>query len=132
MAEKITDTARIGAMGEAAAERYLNQKGFHTLQRNYRIRGGEIDIIAANEEYIVFAEVKTRNTRALERPAFWVDSRKQRRILRTAMQYMVQHDIQLQPRCDVIEVEYDAVTKMIVRIEHIENAFVETDNNKPY
>ena len=48
-------------MGEAAAEGYLRKKGYEILARNYHIPGGEIDIIAADKEYIIFAEVKTRN-----------------------------------------------------------------------
>ncbi len=127
MAEK-TSKRKIGDMGEAAADRYLNKKGFRTLARNYRTAGGEIDVIAADSEYIVFAEVKTREVNAFERPSSAVDIRKQKKIILTAAQYLEENAVDLQPRFDVIEVVYDKRTGVIVSIEHIENAFIQTDD----
>ena len=122
-----TAAQKTGDLGEKAAESYLNKKGFETVGRNYHSRYGEIDIIAQNEQYIVFAEVKTRSTAAIDRPSAWVDKRKQKKLIVTATIYLECNPTELQPRFDVIEVIYDKKTKVIVSIEHIENAFIQED-----
>ena len=122
MAEK-TSAEKIGDMGENIAAALMQKKGFSVVERNYRSKYGEIDIIAADEQYIVFAEVKTRNTSALLRPAGWVDRRKQKKIILTAMEYLSEYENELQPRFDVIEVIYNKNTGIIIDTEHIENAF---------
>lgn len=127
MAKK-TDAKRIGDIGESAAANYLMQKGYHILERNYWQPYGEIDIIAADNEYIIFVEVKTRNTYSLERPSAFVDSRKQKKIMLAAVNYLAENESELQPRFDIIEIEYDRNTEMIVSIEHFENAFIQTDD----
>ena len=50
-----------GKIGEDYAAQFLTKKGYRVVARNYRSRFGEIDLIAENKEYIVFAEVKTRD-----------------------------------------------------------------------
>lgn len=127
MAEK-TKAKKIGDLGENAAECYLNKNGYRILARNYRKRSGEIDIISVDGEYIVFAEVKTRNIDSLDRPSSFVDIRKQKKIILTAAQFLEENDVDLQPRFDVIEVVYDKCTESIVDIEHIENAFIQTED----
>ncbi|MBR2177360.1 MAG: YraN family protein [Clostridia bacterium] len=127
MAEK-TQTQKIGDMGESAAASYLIRHGYTIVMRNYRLPCGEIDIIAKNKQYIVFAEVKTRAADALDRPSAWVDKRKQKKLIRTASVYLENSSLDLQPRFDVIEVVYDKKTKVIVSIEHIENAFIQQDD----
>ncbi len=128
----MTDAKRIGNMGEAAAEGYLRKKGYEILARNYHIPGGEIDIIAADKEYIIFAEVKTRNASSIARPSAWVNKRKQKKLILTASQYIEENDCELQPRFDVIEVVYDMHTEIIVSIEHIEDAFMQTGDYAVY
>ena len=49
-----------GAWGEKAARLYLEKRGWHMAATNFRTRFGEIDIIAENAQYVIFAEVKTR------------------------------------------------------------------------
>ncbi|MBQ8133251.1 MAG: YraN family protein [Clostridia bacterium] len=122
-----TAAQKTGDLGERAAESFLVKKGFETVERNYRSRYGEIDIIAKNEQYIVFAEVKTRSTAAIDRPSAWVDIRKQKKLMKTAAVYLDSSPTELQPRFDVIEVVYEKNTKVIVSIEHIENAFIQQD-----
>lgn len=55
-------TTSVGNKGEDLACEYLKKQGYKILERNFRIRGGEIDIIAKDKEYLVFIEVKTRYT----------------------------------------------------------------------
>ena len=57
-----------GAAGEVLAARFLRERGYDILTANYRTRLGEIDIIAADKQYIAFVEVKTRNDAAIYAP----------------------------------------------------------------
>lgn len=113
-----------GALGERAAAAYLRQHGYAIIGANVRTRFGEIDLIASDETYLAFVEVKTRaqNARLLPREA--VDCRKQTRIIKTALLYLSTHPSPLQPRFDVMEVvtgvggDFSRCT-----IRHIPNAF---------
>ncbi len=120
-----TEAQSIGDMGENAAEKYLKNKGYTVVGRNYRCCSGEIDIIAKYDKYIVFAEVKTRSINSLDRPGAWVDRKKQKKIITAAYMYLVENDTDLQPRFDVIEVVYDNITGVIISVEHIEDAFMQ-------
>lgn len=119
----------IGSMGESIAAEYLSLQGFRLVERNYRFgRLGEIDIIAQENEYICFIEVKTRTSRAFGSPAEAVDWRKQRSLIKLAQVYMKQRGIK--DRCvrfDVVEVLLDKKGGRIepVNIHLIKNAFGE-------
>ena len=97
--------AKLGPWGEALAAAFLRRRGYHIVATNYRSRYGEIDIIAENAEYLVFAEVKTRTGAMLDRPAAAVDARKQNRLILAAQQYL-QHSPYRDAaiRFDVVEV----------------------------
>ena len=97
--------AKLGPWGEALAAAFLRKRGYHIVATNYRSRYGEIDIIAENAEYLVFAEVKTRTGAMLDRPAAAVDARKQNRLI-LAAQYYLQHSpyADASIRFDVVEV----------------------------
>lgn len=110
-------------MGENVALDYYISKGYAFVGRNYRSRYGEIDIIMKNSDYIVFAEVKTRNKNSLTKPSESVDSRKQKRILSTAAVYLAENPTDLQPRFDIIEI----ICGENIHINHIENAFCQSD-----
>lgn len=114
---------KLGAFGEEKAVSLLEKSGYKILSRNFHSRFGEIDIIASDDEYIVFAEVKSRSTYAVDRPAAWVGKRKQRKIIQTAYIFLEKNPVQLQPRFDVIEIEVDRRTGIVVNTEHIKNAF---------
>ena len=112
-----------GMHGQAIAADFLQDKGYKILRQNYRIRTGEIDIIAREpiNGYIVFIEVKFRRSISHGLPRESVTSTKQRQIIRTALHYVTinqldNHDF----RFDVVEV-LDLGGE--VTIEHIENAF---------
>ena len=113
-----------GAAGETLAARFLRRRGYELVEANYHSRFGEIDIIAENERFLVFAEVKTRGEQALYEPREAVFGEKQRKILKTALLYLAQNPSEKQPRFDVIEVFMDPHSPMKAKkIEHIENAF---------
>ncbi len=114
----------IGAWGENQAAKYLKKKGYRILERNYACRFGEIDLIAANREYLVFVEVKLRKSDAFARAAEFVDWRKQNRLRSSAELWLSLHETELQPRFDVIEIyapEGEATKKPT--INHLEDAF---------
>ncbi len=113
-----------GAAGEVLAARYLRDNGYDLLGANYRTRFGEIDIIAADDEYIVFVEVKTRAQDAYYLPREAVTADKQRRIIKTALLYLSRYPDPRQPRFDVIEVVTAAGRPMqLVTLNHLENAY---------
>jgi len=107
--------------GQQEAEAFLLAKGYKILERNYRVRGGEIDLIAQRKEYIVFIEVKLRSGVGYGYPRESVGAVKQRKIIKTAMQYIAVHGLDNQDfRFDVVEV---LSRDKHVEISHIENAF---------
>lgn len=118
------DQKLVGRWGEEQAARYLQKKGYSVTAVNYPCRFGEIDIIAENAEYLVFAEVKLRKRDDIVRPLEYVTPAKQRRLIRTAQMWLVEHETEKQPRFDVIEVtaQKGIFTKKIL-INHLENAF---------
>lgn len=119
------DTQKTGRIGEDIAANYLVKKGYGIIIRNFHTRYGEIDIIARDNQYIIFAEVKTRNQFAVANPSEWVDKRKQKKIMMTASIYMQNNPQELQPRFDVIEIILEKGTKRLLNINHIENAFIQ-------
>lgn len=117
----------LGNLGEDYACEVLESLDYEILQRNFRSRFGEIDIIARKENFLCFVEVKTRGENAMGRPAAAVTASKQRKILLTAEYYITLHQktVQaedLQPRFDCLEVFADATGKPLA-YEFIKNAF---------
>lgn len=110
-----------GNLGEDAVCDFLRQRGAEILARNFTVRGGEIDIIAKQGEWLLFVEVKTRRPGALVSGAAAVDAKKQQHIIQAAEQYLLRNPVDLQPRFDVAEVEYSG--SFVRHIEYIENAF---------
>ena len=111
----------LGNKGEDFAAEYYKKLGFTVTAQNYTCRGGEIDIIAENGEYIIFVEVKTRSQNSLYLPSEAVDYKKQKRLSVAAMKYLAENDVEKQPQFDVFEV-YTA-NERIYKVNRIENAF---------
>lgn len=112
-----------GRSGEERAARHLIAQEYEILERNFRCRLGEIDIIAHRDDVLVFCEVKSRFNRSFGEPFEAVTLRKQMRLRRLADFYRVTASSRLPPygqiRFDVISV----LLGDVARIEHIENAF---------
>lgn len=79
---------RIGARGESMACRALREIGLDIIRRNYRVNGGEIDIIARDDCTLCFIEVKTRHKRPFSRPADAVGIGKRQRVIHAAQHYL--------------------------------------------
>ena len=97
-------TREIGAQGETFAAPILQEQGMKILSRNYYTPYGEIDLIVLDKGCIAFVEVKTRRTGSVTRPAEAVDRRKRERIIRSAVCYLMEYPVDLQPRFDVFEI----------------------------
>jgi putative endonuclease len=117
----------LGAAGEDAAVRYLQAQGYRILERNFRCRFGEIDLIARDEGMLVFIEVKARRSHTFGPPALAVTAEKQRHLIKAAQMFLSrtgkQHDL---CRFDVITLEMGSSEP---RIELIKNAFQTPGNS---
>ncbi|MBF0240078.1 MAG: YraN family protein [SAR324 cluster bacterium] len=99
---------------------HLEQKHYQIIETNFRCVLGEIDIIAAHEEYLIFCEVKTRSGREIH-PSLSVTRKKQTKLHQLGLYFINQRKLfQLQPRFDVISVQYSGNSPVI---EHFINAF---------
>lgn len=114
---------RTGLIGEELAANYIKNKGYSILDRNYRTRLGELDIIAKKQNVIVFIEVKTRTSNAYGMPLEAVNYKKQQTIQKLSQQYILYKKLDkscFNYRFDVIEVK---LVGKRYKIAHIENAF---------
>ena len=84
-------TGALGRQAEDAAYRYLLDRGLQPVARNFRRRGGEIDIVMLDGDSLVFIEVRYRRNPSFAPPASTVDGQKQRRIVRTAALFAAAH-----------------------------------------
>lgn len=121
-----------GDIGEDYAVKYLKKHGYKIIERNYRKKIGEIDIIAKRHDYLVFVEVKTRHCNPLTKPYEAVNLGKQRKIIKTAALYIAEHKLQTYMRFDVCEVYVDAGTLKLNKINYIKNAFERSDYDSYY
>ena len=111
----------VGMAGQQTAEQFLLEKGLHILARNYRLRTGEIDLVARDGTYIVFIEVKYRTSLSHGYPREAVGYAKQSQIIRTAMQYITRYQLaDADFRFDVVEVLAQGGQ---MRVNHIIDAF---------
>lgn len=97
---------KIGTYYETAAAYYLEQSGYEIVEKNYRCKLGEIDLIARDGEYLVFCEVKFRTTKTKGSPLEAVNRKKQQTIIRCAQWYLMEHQLQEIPcRFDVVGID---------------------------
>lgn len=100
-------TAARGQRAEGLAAEHLCAQGYELIQRNYRCKVGEIDIIARHGEVLCFVEVRSRRSADFGHPLETVDRRKQTRIIRAAQHYLTAHRGGDAPvRFDVVAIVY--------------------------
>lgn len=117
----MTARQRLGNEGEQAAADSLRKSGYRIVARNHRCRRGEVDLIAERGELLVFVEVRTRATAAFGAPEETVDSRKQRRVIAAARDFLARwRGPERGVRFDVIAVVDGAAGPQLT---HLENAF---------
>lgn len=129
--KKLT-TAEIGKYGEDVAVKYLQQKGYRILARNFRYSHREIDIIAENDMWTAFVEVKARtnsgtNFERFGPPRKAVTLQKQKFIISAANHYIRTYHPTKWPSLDVIEVVFSPGTRfgkpIVESINHMERAY---------
>lgn len=116
----MTENQELGRVGEEIALQLLASKGFRILEKNWRFKNDEIDIIAKNENYLVIVEVKTRSSGFFGEPYTAVNFKKQAFLIRAANVYIEKNNIDLECRFDIISIVF--VNKKH-KIEHLEDAF---------
>ena len=109
---------KTGTEYEELAAQWLTGKGFEILEKNYRCRIGEIDLIARDGRYLVFVEVKYRSYEKAGNPSEAVNWYKQKKICQTASWYLRQKRIPEDMPC-----RFDVVSILGSEIYHIKNAF---------
>ncbi|MCP4583316.1 MAG: YraN family protein [candidate division Zixibacteria bacterium] len=120
---------KTGDLGEELAAKYLIEKGYRIIERNWRgekeFKSPEIDIIADIDDGLVFIEVKTSTTDLFGQPQEWITPRKRRRIAEGAAIYLACKN-QSDTNCRFDAIAIDLRTKPAT-INHIENAFSISD-----
>ncbi len=119
----MAESHELGQSGEEKAKALLISKGYRILHTNWRSGKLEIDIIAENNDYIVFVEVKTRTSDEFLTPSRAVTSSKQKSIIFAAETYLKRFNISKESRVDIISIVDNGITETI---DHLEYAFYPT------
>jgi putative endonuclease len=129
MARRLSDDPRhrLGRLGEELAAEHLIRRGFRILERNYRTRWGELDIVAFDGHTLSFCEVKTRrlDPAGVVTPFESIRARKRSRVRKMAGSWMRERSQRAWApviRCDAIGVTFDRAGHLIA-IEHLEGVF---------
>ena len=113
---------RLGQWGEKVAALHLEAQGLVILERNWRCRGGEIDLVVRDGEAVVFVEVKTRRGRDFGAPEEALTPHKAAKLMQLGQQYIADHELDdVDWRIDLVAVELDGSGKLL-RCDHIPNA----------
>ena len=113
----------LGKLGEKVAAAALKKNGYRIVDKNYRCRRGEIDIIAIQKNCLVFVEVRSKTGTDFGLPEESVSIAKKHTLMATALDYRSTHE-HLPPdwRIDFVAIDFDAEKKKATRIEIVENA----------
>jgi putative endonuclease len=118
----MVDDKEFGKKGEELAARYLSRRGYRILEKNYRSRAGELDIVAMDGKTLVFVEVKSRRSNAFGSPGDAVNARKRRQMERVALAYMTENKKDgLHCRFDVVGITAAATGEP--EVELVKDAF---------
>lgn len=109
-------TTDIGTNYETVAAGFLQKLGFKIVEKNFKVKTGEIDIIALDKKILVFVEVKFRKNNNYGNPCEFVTIQKQQKIIKAALLYIKKNNIKTDFRFDVVSICGS-------EIEHIKNAF---------
>ena len=117
------NTKITGNAGEEKAAQYLENQGYSIIERNFRTKGGEVDIIAFKNDTIVFVEVKTLPNGTIDMIQRELNYQKRQRIIKTSKRFLLKHRQYSNSyiRFDVIVIDMPGLEP----VYHIENAFSE-------
>ena len=119
----MADSHNLGKFGEEVAVKHLTDNGYRIIDRNWSTGKREIDIIAEDDNFIVFVEVKTRRPDFQLHPRDAVSVPKQRNLVFAAQTWIERNSPEKEARFDIITVITDGRSR---EIEHIEHAFYPT------
>ena len=115
----------VGRAGERAAAAHLIANGYHVVERNYRCRRAEVDLIVQHDGVLVFVEVRTRCGESLVRPEETLTPAKLRRLQRHAQVYAAWHHwpgaCRIDAVCVVLARRWFGLGHRVVRLDHYEN-----------
>ncbi len=113
----------LGRWGERRALRFLEQRGWKVLARNYRFGRREVDLVVRREDIVAFVEVKTRAGRGFGYPQEAITALKRREIEAVASHFLIRHGLEgVSIRFDAMAIEVDRGSR-VVRMEHLEDAW---------
>lgn len=115
---------KLGRDGEEAAAAFLKKRGYRIIEKNFRAKAGEIDIIAEKASTLVFIEVKARVSHEFGHPFHAITPAKQRKIIQAAQSFIAKHRLLENPvRFDAVGVTRDPGNSKSFQVELLENAF---------
>ena len=115
------DRKELGQRAEDLACEYLSNQGLTVVERNYYIRGGELDIVALDGEMVVFVEVRSKSSQQYGLPEETISVKKRQFLYRAAEQYLTKNEwLERNCRFDVISVLFEAEN---VQIKWYKDAF---------
>ena len=117
----MADHNDLGKLGEELAVNYLTGKGYEILERNWRNKHKEIDIVAKDGGTLVIVEVKTRQSDGFGEPDMAVTKRKQRLLIAAANAYLLRSQMDTNTRFDIVSIVFNNGNPVI---DHIEDAFL--------
>lgn len=112
---------QLGEKGEALAVEFLLKKGYKILDKNWRYRKAEVDIIALKEDVLAVVEVKTRSSNYFGNPQDFVNKKKIELLVEAIDHYVILKDLDVEVRFDIIAIISNATN---FKIEHLEDAFL--------
>lgn len=116
----MADHIIFGKEGEEQAVKFLEEKGYKIIERNWRGRKVEIDIIATKDHQLIIVEVKSRKTNVFGEPEEFVNRVKQKNLIHGAQEFFYASRLGLEIRFDIISV---LAGKNEMKINHIQDAF---------
>ena len=111
----------LGKKGEELAVELLQNNGYKILERNWRFKKAEVDIIAGKNNVLAIIEVKTRSTNYFGNPQDFVSSKKIKLLVEAVNEYIISKDLDVEARFDIVAIIKD---QNKLEIEHIKDAFL--------
>jgi len=116
----MSDKIKKGKEAEDMAAEFFKSKGYEIVERNYRFRRSEIDLIVRKDKWLVFVEVKMRSSDAFGYPEEFVDYQKRKNVVYGAENYTYTHNYNGNMRFDVVAI---SMRNGVPEIKHFEDAF---------
>ncbi len=110
----------LGKKGEEISVKFLQQKGYEILERNWRFKKAEVDIIARKNHVLAIIEVKTRSSNYLGNPQDFVSRKKIKLLVEAVNEYVTSRDLDIEVRFDIIAI---IKNQKKLEVEHLEDAF---------